>query len=110
MRKTLVFDQGTRELRLVYTDLWNGAHERTEYRVTGDRGGSPLRGSQWADMDGRAVSGRAPDLYLGGSYGAGDRAPRVWTESAPVGPTVKTPCPKVGNARRKCAMCADLQG
>lgn len=107
VRKFLRYDVEARELWLVYADLWDGQHERTGYRVTGDRGGAPLRGSQWAEMDGRVVSGRAPDLYLAGSYGAADRAPRVWTESAPVGPTVKIPCPRASNARRKCAACQE---
>jgi hypothetical protein len=109
MRKHLRYDEETRELRLVYSDLWNGSHERTEYRVTDMRGGAPLRGSQWAGMDGRAVSGHAPDLYLKpvGPFGATDRAPMVWTEPTAVGPTVKTPCPGSANARRKCALCAD---
>ena len=107
MIKSLRHDSGTGELRLVYTDLWEGQHERTEYRVTDMRGGVPLRGAQWAGMDGRKVSGNAPDLYLApiGPFGAADRAPRVWTEERAIGPTVKTPCPKASNARRKCQQC-----
>ena len=110
MHKYLEHNSETGELRLVYVDLWDGQHERTEYRVTDMRGGAPLRGGHWASMDGRAVSGHAPDLYLKpvGPFSAADRAPRVWTEERAVGPTVKTPCPRATNARRKCALCASV--
>lgn len=101
MRKTLAHDPETRELRLVYTDLWEGQHERTEYRVTSGRGGGPLR--NMADWDGLAVFGTVPGLYVLGADGWTQI--HVWTEETAIGPTVKTPCPRAANARRKCALC-----
>ena len=62
MRKFLAHDAETGELRLVYTDLWDGQHERTEYRVTGGRGGGVLRNH--ADLDGREVFGTVPGLFI----------------------------------------------
>lgn len=106
MRKTLVMDAETREMRLVYADLWDGQHERTEYRVVSDRaGGHVLR--DLPDYDGAQVHGHAPGLYVKrGPWG--ELTVPVWTEETPVGPTVKTPCPRAANARRKCALCAGL--
>jgi hypothetical protein len=101
MRKYLQYDPETRELRLVYTDLWDGQHEQTEYRVTGSRGGDVVRSRP--DLDGEPVLGTVPGLYIEGPQGA---AIPVWTQDAAVGPTVKTPCPKASNARRKCGLCA----
>ena len=104
MHKFLSHDEASGELRLVYADLWDGQHERTEYRVMSERtGGHPLRNMQ--DMDGREVFGHAPDLHIKlGPWG--ERTAMVWTEERAIGPTVKTPCPKAGNRRRKCALCA----
>jgi hypothetical protein len=63
MTKTLRHDASTGELRLVYTDLWNGQHERTEYRVTGEReGGRPVRNRP--ELDGTPVLGTVPGLYI----------------------------------------------
>jgi len=105
VRKFLRHDPGTGELRLVYTAVWDGYHERTEYRVMNARtGGTVLRGPDAEDHDGRAVHGHAPDLYIRlGPWG--ERHVPVWTEDAPVAATAKTPCPKTSNARRKCALC-----
>lgn len=102
MRKYLRHDSETRELRLVYTDLWRGQHEHTEYRVTDCRGGDVVRNR--ADLDGQSVSGGLPDLYVDRPWP--HNVMRVWAEEAPVVPTVKTPCPKAANLRRKCALCA----
>ncbi len=101
--KQLVMDAETREMRLVYTDLWDGQHEHTEYRVMSDRtGGHVLR--NLPDYDGAQVYGQAPDLYVKrGPWG--ERTVPVWTEPVAVGPTVKTPCPRASNARRKCSLC-----
>lgn len=105
MQKHLRHDEETGELRLVYTDLWQGAHERTEYRVMSGRlESNPVRGR--ADLDGTPVRGQAPDLYVQ-LVSVGAQIP-VWTEPVAVGPTVKTPCPRAANARRKCALCAEL--
>lgn len=68
MRKFLSHDATTGELRMVYTDLWDGQHERTEYRVTTERErGFKVRNRP--DLDGREVHGVAPDLYLPGPLG-----------------------------------------
>jgi hypothetical protein len=101
MRKFLYHDPEARELRLVYTDLWDGQHERTEYRVTSDRGGDVIRGR--ADLDGTPVFGTVPGLYIRNAHGG---HVQVWTQEVAIGPTVKTPCPKATNPRRKCALCA----
>ena len=104
MRKQLRHDQETGELRLVYTDLWDGMHERTEYRVMSDRvDGRPVRGR--ADLDGTPVMGTAPDLCIRNPSGFGQTP--VWTEPVATGPTDKTPCPRAANARRKCELCAE---
>jgi len=102
MDKRLEHDAATGQLLLVYTDLWDGQHERTAYRVTGERSGRPLRGSQWAEYDGRPVFGTLPGLYVRNGDGSHTA---VWTEETATGPTEKTPCRKAGNARRKCALC-----
>ena len=56
------------------------------------------------DFDGWPVVGNAPDLYVWTQDGY--RRVPVWTEPTAIGLTVKTPCPKAVNARRKCALCA----
>lgn len=103
MRKTLVMDPETREMRLRYEDYWNGQHEVTEYRVLSARvGGVVVRNRP--DADGQTVHGTAPDLYLRTVDGWGKTL--IWTEDTAIAPTVKTPCPKATNARRKCERCA----
>lgn len=108
MRKTLVMDPDTRQMLVRYTDLWNGHHEVTDYRVTDRRdAGAPVRNR--GDMDnliGLPVLGTSPDLYV--KPAPGGYITRIWTDQIPTGPTVKTPCPKAGNARRKCEACAAL--
>jgi hypothetical protein len=101
MRKFLAHDESG-ELRLVYTDLWNGQHERTEYRVTGGRGGDVLRNHD--DLDGREVFGTVPGLYIKGALGA---PIAVWTQETAIGPTVKTPCRRLASksGRAKCTLC-----
>jgi hypothetical protein len=103
VRKFLAHDPESRELRLVYTDLWNGQHERTEYRVTGGRSGDVLRNH--ADLDGREVFGTVPGLYIKGAVGGTTIA--VWTQETAVGPTVKTPCRRAASksGRAKCKLC-----
>ena len=104
MHKYLSTDEATGGLRLVYEDLWDGQHERTEYRVMSDRtGGHQLRNMQ--DLDDREVYGCAPALYVKlGPWG--EQTVPVWTEETAVGVTVKTPCAKAASRRRKCALCA----
>ena len=103
MRKFLALDTASSEMRLVYTDLWAGQHERTEYRVTSERtGGHVLR--NLPDFDGATVHGTAPDLYIRNAI-TGGHIP-VWTEATAIGPTDKTPCPRAASPRRKCPLCA----
>jgi len=47
MAWTLEQDKGTGELRQVHTDLWQGSHERKEWRVT-DSAGRVLRRTDYA--------------------------------------------------------------
>lgn len=102
MRKTLAMDAVTREMRLVYTDLWEGQHERTEYRVTSDRtGGHVVR--NMPELAGTPVLGTVPGLYIQGP--GRRRSAVIWTEQTAVGPTVRTPCARAASARRKCALC-----
>ena len=103
MRKTLVMDDATREMRVVYTDLWDGQHERTEYRVISGRGDSHVVRNM-PEFDGRPVLGTSPSLYVKSADRFRDIP--VWTQEVAVGPTVKTTCPKASNPRRKCALCA----
>ena len=107
MRKFLAHDAESGELRLVYTDLWDGQHERTEYRVTGGRGGGVLRNH--ADFDGREVFGTVPGLYIKSPLG---QPVPVWTQEVAIGPTVKTPCRRQASrsGRAKCTLCAAEQG
>ena len=103
MRKFLAHDAETRELRLVYTDVWDGQHERTEYRVTSERaGGNVVRNRP--ELDGKPILGTVPGLYFRNGSGFGETL--VWTEQTAVGLTVKVPCPRAVNARRKCTLCA----
>lgn len=102
MRKFLHHDTQTRELRLVYADLWRGNHERTEYRVTDARtNGRVVR--NMPDLDGTPVHGTMPNLYIKGMHG---HTRYVWPQETSVGPTVKVPCPKAVDARRTCDLCA----
>lgn len=103
MRKYLRHDPDTGELRLVYDDYWQGNHERTEYRVIDRDDGGPLRGKP--QHDGKQVFGVCPDLYVKDVH---MRPVSFATEPVAIGPTVKTPCPRATNARRRCAMCAEL--
>lgn len=102
MRKTLVMDADTREMRVRYHDTWNGNHEVTEYRVTDVRGGDAVH--NLPDYAGLPVLGTVPGLYIRPVY---TEIP-VYTQETAVGPTVKTPCPKATNRRRKCTLCAEL--
>jgi hypothetical protein len=97
MHTFLSHDSETGELRLVYTDLWRGQHERTEYRVTATRGGDVVRNRP--DLDGWLVRGNVPGLYIRKHVDM-----PVWAQEVPVGETVKTPCPRAANARRKCSL------
>jgi hypothetical protein len=115
MRRFLHIDETTRELRLVMVDLWDGKHERTEFRVI-DSDGRPLRGeSRWRHLDGAPVDsvriGQGLRYYCAPSS---NRPPslawesdRVYfdVEESAVGPTEKTPCARAQNRRRRCDLC-----
>ncbi len=101
MRTFLHHDSDSGELRLVMTDYWEGQHERTEFRVINDDGTTVRRGQEF---DGLAA-------YRFGSVWQARRnsaAPWITFSVQPraIGETVKTPCPKAANRRRKCALCA----
>ena len=99
MQTFLSHNSETGELMLVMADLWDGQHERTAYHVV-NSDGTPMR--RGAEFDGLQVYGTAGAWYvkpLG-------REIRVNTQPGERAATVKTPCPKAENRRRKCALCA----
>jgi hypothetical protein len=95
----LSYDTESGELMLVMADLWDGQHERTEYHVV-NSDGAPLR--RGAEFDGLQVYGNAGAWYIKPL----GREVRVNTLPGEHAATVKTPCPKAENRRRKCALCA----
>jgi len=99
MRTFLSHDEASGTLRLVMTDLYDGQHERTEFHVVNEDG-TPVR--RMADLDGQQVYGRAGLWYIKPL----GREVRVNTLPGERAETVRTPCPKVENRRRKCALCA----
>jgi hypothetical protein len=108
MRKQLAVDPATREVRLVFTDLWQGEHERTEYRVLDLDGGRvhERHPGEWGHLLGQPVHGQPPPgRYYVHRRGWPDTEFR--TEDTAAGPTVKTPCPKATNPRRKCPLCQE---
>jgi hypothetical protein len=107
VRRFLHIDEQTRELRLVITDLADGHHERTEFRVLGSDG-KVLRGvEQWRHLDGRRVEydGRfslVPERY---EYGAAFRRTYLYLQEPAIGLTEKVRCPRATNQRRRCDLC-----
>ena len=99
MRTFLQHDEASGELRLVMADLWDGQHERTEYHVVNSDGTPYRRG---AEFDGLQVYGHAGSWYVKPM----GREVRVNTLPGERAETVKTPCPKAENRRRKCQLCA----
>jgi hypothetical protein len=103
----LRIDEETREMRLVVTDLADGMHERTEFRVLGS-GGDVLRGlEQWGHLEGRGVDfdGRfylARELW---EYGASFRRTYLDLQELAIGPTEKIACPRATNRLRRCELC-----
>ena len=101
MHTFLHHDEASGELRLVMTDLWDGQHERTEFRVTGDDGRPVRRGQDFdglpAHRFGNVWQTRRTSAAPWMSFSVQDRAVDV---------TSKTPCAKAENRRRKCALCA----
>ena len=103
MHTFLHHDEASGELRLVMTDLWDGQHERTEFRVI-DSDGRPVRRGQ--DFDGLTAYRDSFGGYYVKRGQWGEREVHVTAEQRATGETVKTPCPKVASKRRKCALCA----
>jgi len=107
MRNFLHIDEGTRELRMVMTDLSGEQHERTEFRVLGSDG-RVLRGVEaWGHLDGRHVEydGRfylAPERH---EFGATFRRTYIDLQEPALGVTEKTTCPRATNRRRRCDIC-----
>jgi hypothetical protein len=99
MQTFLHHDEASGELRLVMTDLWDGQHERTEFRVI-NSDGTPVR--QGAELDGQQVYGRAGSWYIKPM----GHEMRVNTLPGERAVPTRTPCPKAENRRRKCALCA----
>jgi hypothetical protein len=99
MKTFLSYDETSGKLRLVMTDLWEGQHERTEFRVV-NSDGTPLR--RGAELNGQQVYGRAGEWYI---KPLGHEV-RVNTDPSERAVTTKTPCPKAESRRRKCALCA----
>ena len=102
MRQFLSHDAESGELRLVFTDLWDGQHERTEFAVVNEDG-SPIRRGQ--EFDGLPVYGNG----AGGHYvklGPMGREVPVRTYGS-TATTVKTPCRRLASksGRAKCALC-----
>jgi hypothetical protein len=105
MRTFLSHDEASGELRLVMTDLWDGQHERTEFRVVSDEG-RPIRKGQ--NFDGLTAYRDA----FGGWYakvGPSLREARFAVEKLAVR-EAKTQCRRLASksGRAKCALCADL--
>lgn len=104
MRTFLQHDEASGELRLVMTDLWEGRHERTEFRVVGDDGRPVRRGQEYDGLTAYRDS-------LGGYYvkvGPMRREVPFATGKLAVGETSKTPCRRLASksGRAKCALCA----
>ena len=102
MRQFLSRDAKSGQLRLVFTDLWEGQHERTEFVVV-NTDGSPVRHGQ--NYDGLDVFGSG----AGGHYvkiGPTRREVHVRTDGQ-ASTTVKTPCRRLASksGRAKCALC-----
>jgi hypothetical protein len=104
MGKTLVIDPQTREVRLAMTDLYEGQHERDEFRVLSP-GGNPVHEvhpGEWDHLLGKPVHGAGGSWYI-------HRPPHAdvtfRTEHLAVGPTARTGCRRHGHPRRKCDLC-----
>jgi hypothetical protein len=103
MRQFLSYEAESGALLLVFTDLYAGQHERTEFVVV-NTDGSPVRRGQ--DYDGLDVYGNG----AGGHYvkiGPARREVPVRT-SGESATTFKTPCRRAASksGRAKCTLCA----
>lgn len=102
MREYLRHDAETGQLRMVFTDLWRGQHETTEFVVIGDDG-SPVRRGQ--HFDGMTVGGDIP-----GEHYITDRLTgrRIYFKVAQTAVSeTKTACRRMASksGRAKCALC-----
>ena len=108
MRRFLHIDEETHELRLVITDLFDGMHERTEFRVLGSDG-DVLRGAEaWGHLEGHRVEFDSRRFYLApepGGYGGSFRRTYLDTQERAIGITVKVRCPRATDRRRRCGLC-----
>ncbi len=104
MRRFLHIDEETRELRLVITELADGHHERTEFRVLGSDG-RVLRGMEaWGHLDGRRVEYDGRFHLLPERHEHGTTTYLDLQEPA-MGVTEKVRCPRADNRRRRCDLC-----
>jgi hypothetical protein len=105
MRKFLSHDLESGELRLVFADLWDGQHERTEYTVV-NSDGSRMRNRP--ELDGVTVwQDTGPEGFRWYVLGATSNHHRyISTEGT--AETVRTPCRRLASpsGRAKCALCA----
>jgi hypothetical protein len=106
VRRFLHIDEKTHELRLVITDLADGHHERTEFRVLGSDG-RVLRGVAWGHLEGRRVEydGRFSLVPERHEYGATFRRTYLDLQEPAIGVTAKVRCPRATNRRRRCDLC-----
>jgi hypothetical protein len=116
VRRWLRLDPETQELRLVTIDLFDGRHDRWEWRCVGDDG-RPLRGHRWQDFDGRRAEYAA---HVGRSYlnGGAFGEATIWLDTEPR-PVVerRTDCRLfdrngeriVRNRNRVCPVCRAVE-
>lgn len=108
MIKHLEIDQETREVRLVMLDLYDGWHERDEFRVVSDRTGEVVHErtpGEWDHLLGLPVHGTAGNWYI---YRPPHADTIVRVQHTAVGPTAKAECRRNGHPRRKCQLCTEL--
>lgn len=110
MRRYLADVDGA--LRLVVLDLYEGTHERDEFRVVGSDG-RPVRTTAFPEAAGLPVEHEwgptEGEYYV--RMGAMRTRVRVHIEPTAIGPTERTPCRLAANPRnRKCAQCTELKG
>jgi hypothetical protein len=103
MQRFLHHDPDTGELRLAFTDLWDGNHERTEYRVVRPDGSPVLRR---ADRDAIPVHKDSLGRWYIVIRVHSDHRDYFDVEDTPVVAT-KTPCRRLASkrGRAKCALC-----
>ena len=101
MRSFLSHDEASGELRLVFTDLYAGQHERTEIPVVNDDG-SPVRRGQ--EFDGLPVYYNG---HLGHFVKVGPARRDVPVKTVGLAATTKTPCRRLASksGRAKCTLC-----